>query len=282
LAFFQHGATEGGGITEAIDPTDREELVMVGSLTVIVNQHQELCALHKPGGVPVEGAKLFATIQRAAAVAPQLLLTLEQVLHAHAKRLAEAAEVLRRTGRVADARVAAGGDGPLMPPSAPQPPAPPPLPPPAPPPSGGQQRTGGTGPADGSSSSSSKPSRAGAADCGSAVSPLTAPPASGFSTHSTASKASPQADVGKRKKKKTAAASLAASGALDSEEDEAAATVVRSAFDFGHAQPSSSAAQGDGQGQPPSAQAAAGTSAGTKVGKANKANKKRGREGTKQ
>ena len=41
-----------------LDPTEREELVMQGSVVVVLNQHQELCALHKPGGVPVDAATL--------------------------------------------------------------------------------------------------------------------------------------------------------------------------------------------------------------------------------
>lgn len=28
--------------------------VMLGSLIVVLNQHQELCALHKLGGIPVQ------------------------------------------------------------------------------------------------------------------------------------------------------------------------------------------------------------------------------------
>ena len=30
-----------------VDPSDHEELVAVGSVTAVLNQHQELCALHK-------------------------------------------------------------------------------------------------------------------------------------------------------------------------------------------------------------------------------------------
>lgn len=82
-----------------VDPTDREELVMQGSLGVVVNQHQELCTLHKPGGMPVEPARLLECMRSAVEVAPQRLVTLEAVLHEHAQQLAVAAETLRRTGR---------------------------------------------------------------------------------------------------------------------------------------------------------------------------------------
>ena len=85
-------------------------------MTVVLNQHQELCALHKPGGVPVDSSELMEGMRSAAEVAPQHLLLLEKVLAEHAQRLAEAAEVLRRTGRVqqkaaAAAAAAAGTSG---------------------------------------------------------------------------------------------------------------------------------------------------------------------------
>ena len=87
----------------------------MSGLTVVINQHQELCALHKPGGAPVATAELLAGVQHAASIAPKHLLLLEQVLHEHAMKLAEAAEVLRRTGRAPSARAAAGDAGPMLP-----------------------------------------------------------------------------------------------------------------------------------------------------------------------
>lgn len=107
-----------GSVSFVLDPSEREEMVMVGILTIVINQHQELCALHKPGGVPVDAAKLVECVQSAAAVAPQRLLILEKVLHAHALRLAEAAEVLRRTGRTASARATSDAGPVLQPDSA--------------------------------------------------------------------------------------------------------------------------------------------------------------------
>ena len=90
---------------------------MTGSLVVVLNQHQELCALHKPGGVPVECAQLVECVNAAAAAAPQLLLLLEKVLHAHAIKLADAAELLRRTGRAPSTRASAREAGPLLQPA---------------------------------------------------------------------------------------------------------------------------------------------------------------------
>ena len=95
LGFF----AQDGAIDYVLDPTEREEMVMAGGLTVVINQHQEVCAMQKPGGVPIEGVKLMECMQRAAAAAPQVLLVLEQVLEEHARKLAEAAETLRKTGR---------------------------------------------------------------------------------------------------------------------------------------------------------------------------------------
>lgn len=99
LGFFQ--GSDAGPICYAVDPNEREEMVSVSSLTVVLNQHQELCALEKPGGVPVDDSQLLECVQRAAAIAPQRLMVLDEVLEAHARKLAEAAETLRRTGRVA-------------------------------------------------------------------------------------------------------------------------------------------------------------------------------------
>ena len=117
LAFLPPSAGGGGDISYVIDPTEREEMVMVGGLTVVLNQHQELCALHKPGGVAVDCAQLVECINAAAAAAPQLLLLLEKVLHAHAIKLADAAELLRRTGRAPSTRASAREAGPLLQPA---------------------------------------------------------------------------------------------------------------------------------------------------------------------
>ena len=109
LAFFR--PTVGSQPLFVIDPTDREELVSVGVLTVVVNQHQEVCALHKPGGLPMDAEQLMECVHHASVLAPQRLSTLEAVLRAHAERLAAAAEVLRRTGRKEKKHVRAAAAG---------------------------------------------------------------------------------------------------------------------------------------------------------------------------
>jgi exosome complex component RRP45 len=132
------GGGSGGGASaemlSVVDPSDREELVLEGRLTVVLNQHQELCALHKPGGLPVAPARLLEAIRHAAALVPERLIALEEVLAQHAARLAAAAETLRRTGRKARRTLGAMALPPLTlvplgvppPPSAPPPLAPPP------------------------------------------------------------------------------------------------------------------------------------------------------------
>ena len=115
LGFFHEGAdsagTPGGSSVDfVVDPTDREESVMVGGLTVVVNQHGELCALHKPGGVPLDVPRFAECVSSAAAIAPKVLSTLEEVLEQHRQKLAEAAEILRRTGRVASAKAVEAGE----------------------------------------------------------------------------------------------------------------------------------------------------------------------------
>ena len=190
------GASGGGGgaapePTLVVDPNDREERVLSAALTVVVNQHQELCALHKPGGAPIAAARIVECVKRAAALAPQRLLTLEVVLQQHAARLAAAAETLRRTGRVA--QPATQRDGPLL---QPEPPPPPPLPPP----SDDTRASGGR-----SGGADAKPSGA-------------------------AGDAAGQPPKAKPSKRKRETAGGAASVAVDSDDDEGATVTVRSAF----------------------------------------------------
>ena len=85
---------------------------MRGSLTVVINQHQELCALHKPGGLPISPAQMCAAVQAAAAVVPERLLALERALEEHAARVAAAAATLAKTGRM-PARAASTSAAPL-------------------------------------------------------------------------------------------------------------------------------------------------------------------------
>ena len=91
----------GGAPVAAFDPTDREEIVMAAALSVVLNQHGEVCALHKSGGLAVAPTLLLEMVQHAAAAAPELLAALDAALAAHADRLAADAVVLAKTGRAA-------------------------------------------------------------------------------------------------------------------------------------------------------------------------------------
>ena len=98
LAFFR--GAEGGAPLVLLDPTDREELVMLGSLVVVLNQHDELCALHKPGGLPVAPAQLLECVREAAAAVQPMREALETALALHHQQLQARAAALAKTGRV--------------------------------------------------------------------------------------------------------------------------------------------------------------------------------------
>ena len=98
LAFFR--GAEGGAPLVLLDPSDREELVMLGSLVVVLNQHDELCALHKPGGLPLAPAQLLECVREAAAAVQPMREALETALALHHQQLQARAAALAKTGRV--------------------------------------------------------------------------------------------------------------------------------------------------------------------------------------
>jgi|EP00505_MAST-04D_sp_SCG-Rhode-Island_P004374 exosome complex component RRP45 len=51
-----------GGDVALSDPTDREELVSDGNMTVVANSHGELCGVFKIGGVPIHSDMLFKCV----------------------------------------------------------------------------------------------------------------------------------------------------------------------------------------------------------------------------
>jgi len=111
LGFFR--AAEGGAPITVLDPGDREELVMLGSLVVVLNQHNELCALHKPGGMPVQAAHLLESLRDASDAVPHFREAVERALALEARALEARAAALARTGRMPSA--------PTPPPGAPPP-----------------------------------------------------------------------------------------------------------------------------------------------------------------
>lgn len=58
VSFALVEAEEGATSHVVLDPTEREEAVATGLLTVVLNRQGQLCALHKPGGAPVGIAQL--------------------------------------------------------------------------------------------------------------------------------------------------------------------------------------------------------------------------------
>lgn len=65
----------GGKETEAawvLDPNRLEEAAMSGSLCIAVNQHGELCGVHKPGGLPVDLAMLQSCMDLAKSKAKEI------------------------------------------------------------------------------------------------------------------------------------------------------------------------------------------------------------------
>ena len=82
---------------------------MQGSVVVVLNQHQELCALHKPGGLPVTTAPLLDSVRAAAAAVPRFREAVEGALAQHAVVLEARAAALAKTGRVQKEAPAHGG-----------------------------------------------------------------------------------------------------------------------------------------------------------------------------
>jgi len=64
------------------DPNRLEEVAMAGALTVAVNQHGELCCLHKPGGMPVDFALIEHCTELAIARAKELTTRIQSELEA--------------------------------------------------------------------------------------------------------------------------------------------------------------------------------------------------------
>jgi len=65
-----------------VDPTDREELVMHGRITYALNAHEELCVVHKLGGLPLSIDQLLECSHIAAAKAKSLVGLMQKALAA--------------------------------------------------------------------------------------------------------------------------------------------------------------------------------------------------------
>ena len=53
-------------VGQVLDPSLKEEAAMAGRLTVTLNENEEVCALHKSGGVAVRGGEIMRCLRIAA------------------------------------------------------------------------------------------------------------------------------------------------------------------------------------------------------------------------
>ncbi|KAL2650115.1 hypothetical protein R1flu_018243 [Riccia fluitans] len=77
FAFF------GDGDIEALDPTVKEEAVMGGRLTVIVNSQGDICAIQKGGGVGVRHSEIMRCIRIASSKAVEVTNQLKKAIEAN-------------------------------------------------------------------------------------------------------------------------------------------------------------------------------------------------------
>lgn len=91
---------EGGAAVLAVDPTAREERVMVGRVVVVLNQYAEVCAMQKLGGLPAIADQVLECVRQAGAIAPSLLGAINAAMAEYAVLAAERAKFLAKTGRL--------------------------------------------------------------------------------------------------------------------------------------------------------------------------------------
>lgn len=91
---------DAGSAILVVDPTDREEMVMVGRMAVVVNQYGEVCAMQKLGGLPAMPDQMLDCVRQAAGVAPTFLASLHAAMSAFSKQAEERARHLAKTGRM--------------------------------------------------------------------------------------------------------------------------------------------------------------------------------------
>ena len=74
------GSTDSSKVATIVDPTNREQLVMDGSITFALNRHKELCALDFNGGCEIKTTQLFACAKLAEKKGKELCEMLEESL----------------------------------------------------------------------------------------------------------------------------------------------------------------------------------------------------------
>ena len=60
---FDHSSDSPTKIVAFVDPTEKEELVCKGRLTIVTNSHGELCGMFKVGGLPIEADMLLTCVK---------------------------------------------------------------------------------------------------------------------------------------------------------------------------------------------------------------------------
>jgi exosome complex component RRP45 len=98
LGLFRVG--DAGPAVLVLDPTDREEMVLVGRVAVVLNQFGEVCAMQKLGGLPAMPDQMLECVRQAAGVAPTFLASLHAAMNAFARQAEERALHLAKTGRM--------------------------------------------------------------------------------------------------------------------------------------------------------------------------------------
>lgn len=84
----------GEGDLVVLDPGHKEEASQSGRLTVVVNAHKEVCAVHKLDGVPLPASMILRCVRIAASQVEELTSGLRAALDAH-----EVARIARRVRR---------------------------------------------------------------------------------------------------------------------------------------------------------------------------------------
>uniref|UniRef100_A0A3P8WX36 Ribosomal RNA-processing protein 43 n=1 Tax=Cynoglossus semilaevis TaxID=244447 RepID=A0A3P8WX36_CYNSE len=64
-----------------VDPTDEEESLATAQLTVVTDEEERLCCLHKPGGTAMSGEKLQECMSRATVRQREIQKLINKVIH---------------------------------------------------------------------------------------------------------------------------------------------------------------------------------------------------------
>lgn len=68
------------GFLQVVDPSLKEEAVMGGRLTVIVNAQGDICAVHKGGGIGVSASEIMRCVRIASSKASEATSQLKKAV----------------------------------------------------------------------------------------------------------------------------------------------------------------------------------------------------------